>query len=364
MPLRLKGKTPYDKQWQKHTLADAIPKFLDTDNIGILLGEPSGNLVRLDADFPAIPAVTAILFPEPTLTFGRASSPRGGRLVTCITKTKNFVLPNVMENHPRLPLHDGKPGRVVFQIMSTGSQAMVPPSIHPDSKEKLDWETELFEPMIIDEPELRRRAGIEAFLMAVRQFWPARGTRNEAAMALARVLLEALSTHHPDDAERCAIVDDLVMATAMAGGDGDKSRTGKARAAATLEKMTAGEETTGMTRLVERLELPADVAKTFWKWLGGAGAVVVCDERFLDLTKNGAPRATLLNTKIALGLFGVECRYDMFSLRYEVCGHVLSEFSGEVKDPAIHELRSIIRDQFEFEPSKHSVLDAIQTLAN
>ncbi len=364
VPLRLNGKAAIGKKWQEHTLGDPIPRFKDTDNIGILLGEPSGNLVRLDADFEAIPAVTSLLFPEPTLTFGRATSPRGGRLVTCTTKTKNFVLPKVMENHPGLPLHDGKPGLVVFQIMSTGSQAMVPPSIHPDSKEKLDWEKETPEPAIIDEQELRRRVGIEAFLMAVRQFWPALGTRNEAAMALSRVLLEALATHHPDDAERCAVVDGLVMATAMAGGDGEGSRIGKERAEATLEKMRAGEETTGMPRLVELLELPADVAKTFWKWLGGARAVIVREMRFPDVTQKGAPRASFPNAKVALQLLGVECRYDLFALRYEIEGHAVSQFAGTVTNSVFLELRSLIHAEFGFDPGKQHIEDAVYGHAN
>ena len=118
--------------------------------------------------------------------------------------------------------------------------------------------------MVIHAPELLRRVGIEAFLMAVRQFWPARGTRNEAAMALARVLLEAMAAHHPDDAERIAIVDNLV--DRHGGGDGEDLV--QRRAEATLEKMRAGEYATGMPRLLELLELPPNVAKPFRQWLG------------------------------------------------------------------------------------------------
>ena len=85
---------------------------------------------------------------------------------------------------------------------------------------------------------------------------------------------------------------------------------------------------------------------------------------FPDLTKNGRPRPTLLNTKIALSLLGIECRHNLFSLCYEVGGHIINEFAGEIHDPAIHELRSLIRDGFWFEPGKQMVLDAVHTLAN
>ena len=50
VPLVLKdGKNPGYAGWQKHKLEDADPEDLnDDDNIGILLGKPSGDLVQLD----------------------------------------------------------------------------------------------------------------------------------------------------------------------------------------------------------------------------------------------------------------------------------------------------------------------------
>jgi hypothetical protein len=271
VPLRLEGKSPdcMGKGWTKRTLANAIPKFQQGDNIGILLGAPSGDMVRLDPDFPSIPSVTEILFPEPTLLSGRKSSPLSGRFYICKgLKSRDFQLPSKgMEEDPRLPLHNGEPGLTVFQLLSTGKQHMAPPSIHPESGEEIVWENDT--PLAtLDAKELLRRVGIEAFLLTVRQFWPARGKRNEAAWSLARVLLEAFATRYANDEERIAVVDALVLAVAMAGGDGEASRKGKERADATLAKMKAGEETTGLTRLVELLELPPYVGKTLRKWLG------------------------------------------------------------------------------------------------
>ena len=85
VPLRLVGKSPdcMGKGWQKRTLAQPIPVFQPNDNIGVLLGDPSGGLVRLDPDFQTIDAVTAILFPKPTALSGRKSAPRSGRLYIC-----------------------------------------------------------------------------------------------------------------------------------------------------------------------------------------------------------------------------------------------------------------------------------------
>ena len=221
VPLRLKGKSPeiMGAGWQERTLADPTPQFADDSNIGFLLGVPSGDVVRVDPDFPSVPTAAALLFPEPTLTFGRASSPHSGRLYRSKIKTTNFKLPNVMEGDARLPLHGGKPALIVLQVLSTGAQTMAPPSLHPDTGEAIVWQsTAAIQIIAVD--ELLRRAGLEVFLLAVTRFWPPRGTRNEAAMALARVLLEALAPQHADEARALALVDALVLAVAMVGGDG------------------------------------------------------------------------------------------------------------------------------------------------
>ena len=96
VPLRLKGKDPkcMGEGWDERTLADPVPEFKRGDNIGILLGKPSGDIVQLDPDFSAVPAVTEILFPEPSLMSGRKSAPRSGRLYVCKDcKSKDFQLP-------------------------------------------------------------------------------------------------------------------------------------------------------------------------------------------------------------------------------------------------------------------------------
>jgi hypothetical protein len=141
VPLRLTGKRPVGEKWQKRTLADAVPEFRNGDNIGVLLGTPSGGVVRLDPDFPSIQDVVKILHPEPSMRFGRKSSPGSGRLLICNIKTTNFKLPDAMKEDPRLPQHQGKPNLTVFQILSTGAQTVVPPSVHHESGEEVVWES-------------------------------------------------------------------------------------------------------------------------------------------------------------------------------------------------------------------------------
>lgn len=270
VPLKLYAKTkkPVGDAWQKRTLATPLPQFEDDSNIGILLGKNSSGLVRFDFDFKAVPDVHELLFPTGAV-FGRKGSPSSSKLLICHgLKSTDFKLPKAMLGDERLPQHDdNERSLVVLQILATGKQTMAPPSIHPETGELLQW-THLPEQLPeMEASKLLRLAGVEATLMVARHFWPARGTRNEAAMALARTLLEALAPIVADENQLIDLVDDLVLCVAMAGGDGEDSRQGKQRAASTLEKMKAGEETTGLPRLVELLELPPAVTKTIKKWL-------------------------------------------------------------------------------------------------
>jgi hypothetical protein len=376
VPLRLVGKSPdcMGNGWTKRKLADPIPDFEPGDNIGILLGKPSGNLVRLDPDFQAIDAVTDALFPEPTAITGRRSSPRSGRFyVSEGIDTTNFRLPNAMRDDPRLPLHDGKRGTIVYQILGTGAQTVVPPSIHPASREEVVWVNSETKPKVLDRDDLLHRAGIEAFLMAVRQFWPLRGSRNEAAMALARVLLETLATRISSEEERIAVVDELVVAVAIAGGDGEASRDGKERAAATLEKMKAGEETIGLTRLVELLELPETVIKRFRKWLGLSvklGLTMVGRSLpWRERSANGAPLHTMHNARLAITALGIECKYDtfhnklLFGFRDAAVRHELQFLLGEVTDNGIICLRQLISDRIGVDLEDKATRDGVTSLA-
>jgi hypothetical protein len=85
---------------------------------------------------------------------------------------------------------------------------------------------------------------------------------------------------------------------------------------------------------------------------------------FPDVSDNGVLKRTLPNTKVALVKLGVECRHDLFKLRYLVNGHELESFVGDVSDPALLRLREIIHERFGFDPSTEIVHTAVQTLAN
>jgi hypothetical protein len=85
---------------------------------------------------------------------------------------------------------------------------------------------------------------------------------------------------------------------------------------------------------------------------------------FPDVTDKGGLRPSLPNTKVALTKLGVDCRHDLFKLRYLVDGHELENFVGDLSDPALLRLREIIYERFGFDSKTETVHAAVMTLAN
>jgi hypothetical protein len=77
-----------------------------------------------------------------------------------------------------------------------------------------------------------------------------------------------------------------------------------------------------------------------------------------DTYKSGAPRPTLLNTKLAIQRLGITAVHDNFHKRKIVGGHVLQEFQGELSDDACAHLRSLILEHFRFDPGRENTRDA------
>ncbi len=84
---------------------------------------------------------------------------------------------------------------------------------------------------------------------------------------------------------------------------------------------------------------------------------------FPDRTEEGKTRATMLNTKVAIGGLTVDCRYDLFHNRMLVGGEVISKWSSsELSDHVVSMLRDMIRYRFGFDPGKQNTQDAAEIL--
>ena len=85
---------------------------------------------------------------------------------------------------------------------------------------------------------------------------------------------------------------------------------------------------------------------------------------FPDVTDKGGVRASVPNTMVAVTKLGVDCRHDLFKLRYVVNGHEIETFVGEVADPGLLRLCELVHERFDFYPAAQTMHTAVRTLAN
>lgn len=128
--LEPRSKKPIGRAWQTKQLRteDLAKAFDGEQNLGVLLGSASGNLVDVDLDHPIAVALAPRFLPNTGAMFGRTSKPRSHWLyrVTDGATTKKF---------------QSSDGAMIVEIRSDGAQTMFPPSIHP-SGETVEWDVD------------------------------------------------------------------------------------------------------------------------------------------------------------------------------------------------------------------------------
>ena len=78
VPVHPKSKRPISKAWQNRTLEDVHPRndFSTDENIGVVLGKPSANLVDIDLDCDEAIRVAPLFLPKTDAVFGRSGRPK------------------------------------------------------------------------------------------------------------------------------------------------------------------------------------------------------------------------------------------------------------------------------------------------
>jgi hypothetical protein len=244
VPISPGAKAPRLKNWQALRLVEAdIPKyFRDAENIGILLGEPSGGLVDIDFDVAQATKFAPQFLPVTALKHGRTGKP-GSHWWYCtrpIPKSRRF---------------SDIDGTSLVELRSTGLQTVVPPSTHPCG-EAIEWETDGI-PTMLDGELLVSRVARLASAVLLSRHWPQPGSRHDAALALAGLLLR----HDWGEEEAVA----FVSAVAEAAGD-EEWRDRAADVRSTSRRLVSDGKTTGGVRLKQ---LIGDAVVTrFSDWLG------------------------------------------------------------------------------------------------
>lgn len=144
VPVPFRSKNPGLKGWQQLRLtAETAPQYFSgqAQNVGLLLGEPSGWLIDIDLDHQrAVELAPEYLPPTPAI-FGRVGKPRSHWLyrVTAPTSPKRIR---------------SKSAGTIVEIRSTGQQTVAPPSVH-EKGDAIEWISEGGDPAEIDPNVLR-----------------------------------------------------------------------------------------------------------------------------------------------------------------------------------------------------------------
>jgi hypothetical protein len=241
IPIPHGQKAPVLKNWQAlRVTTETIGDYFngEAQNIGLLLGEPSGGLVDIDLDTDEAVAVAPYFLPE-TFIYGRGKRP-----------ASHFLL-EVPEAMTRKWQYAGK---MLLELRSTGCQSLIPPSKHPDGDTyRKDARSRPVSSLTVDELLTALNRIAAATLIA--RHWPDTG-RHDLALTLAGALLNA--------GWEAADVETFVEACAVAGNDeelADRLRTVKD----TVKRLEKGKAATGWPRLGELLD--ADVVATVREWL-------------------------------------------------------------------------------------------------
>ncbi|WP_198031096.1 virulence-associated E family protein [Bradyrhizobium sp. th.b2] len=88
-----------------------------------------------------------------------------------------------------------------------------------------------------------------------------------------------------------------------------------------------------------------------------------------ECRKDGSPRPSMHNARLAVCVLGIECKYDtfhgkmLFGYRGDTTQHALEKLLGEVSDNGIIALRQLMSDRFGFDLTEKHVRDAVTSLA-
>ncbi|RWE21149.1 MAG: hypothetical protein EOS41_27300 [Mesorhizobium sp.] len=241
IPLRNQSKQPAGPWKDPRSWDDAsiVAAFSGGSNIGIALGERSGDLVDIDFDWSEAAALAQYLLPE-FPSFGRRGAPGSHRLAISAMPTGRsvFQLPTP------LPSTLGRERTMVLELRGTGHQTMFPPSVHP-SREVVQWSQEPDLVPEIESRELERRCGLLAGLAVVLRAYPReKGDRDNICLALTGSLIRA---GLPDEE-----IDRLVHLVAREAGDEEAGKRG-GKASATRRRIDGGETAWGLPELCSRL---------------------------------------------------------------------------------------------------------------
>lgn len=233
------------KGWQlMRATIETLDQFFERgDNIGGLWGEPSGWVVDIDLDCPEAIAAADVLLPE-TFIYGRRFRPGSHYLYRCegiaTFKRKN------------------KEGDMILECRSTGSQSVLPPSIHDTDGDRYEINHDIpFK--TISRRELTRRCNLVASAALFAQRYPESGSRHDYVHTVTGSLL--WEGWISDEVEH------FMEAVLDAADPKEDDREQRERTVKnTIEQFTKGGKIAGWRSLSQWI--PGEELKAVREWLG------------------------------------------------------------------------------------------------
>lgn len=253
-----RNKSPYGSGWTqlRFTTEDQLRASFEryaqqgAGGLGLILGEPSRGLIDVDLDHPKALRLRDYFLPPTPMMTGRPGRPRS-HLWYRVEWDPEPLDPVMNPSTRRYTMPDGA---VSVELRSTGSQTVIPPSVHP-SGERYRWEGEPWGgvdgPTIVNGQKLAVQVASLGMASVLLDGWPKRGSRHEAYLALAGALLRYGDGLHPYWS-RPGNIPVLITALAEATHDEDGAETRvKEVMDTTIKRLRAGDRATGWPRLAE-----------------------------------------------------------------------------------------------------------------
>ena len=243
IPVPKGSKAPIIEGWQTlHLGLDDLPRYFSNgQNIGILNGQPSGDLIDVDLDCVEAVQIGGEILPQTGAVFGRDGKGRSHYLFISQLATKQYR---------------DVDGAMLLELRSSGSQTIWPPSV-ADGKGRR-WDREGV-PAEVAPGDLAARAGRLAAACLLARHWPKQGGRHDASLALAGGLLRG--GWAPD------AITTFVQIVVQAAGDREvRDRVNSVTS--TVQRVQHGGAATGWPRLAELIGEPVVSRVRDWLNIG------------------------------------------------------------------------------------------------
>jgi hypothetical protein len=267
IPIRPGSKVPALKDWSHWKYSEDITREqlqeqfdswnapLDGEsacNLGVVLGENSGNLVDVDLDHPRTLALREHFLPYTPARSGRLSKPYSHYWYVAeegtLPGTRQHKMPRTLNDQGQLVK-----GAVTLELRSTGAQTVIPVSTHP-SGEKYEWHGEPWGgpegPTVINGRKLAVQVALLGLAAVLVEYWPKSGSRHEAYLALAGGLLRDGDQGVHPWWERNASVLIRALADVTHDEDGPDVREQES-IDTTVQRLNDGQLVTGFGKLAE-----------------------------------------------------------------------------------------------------------------